>query len=811
MKRKACLFFAVAALFVMISAKTYSQTVSRVIKNFNTGWKFYSGDATGAEQTGFNDQSWRSLNLPHDWSIEGEFSDKHPAGAGGGALPGGIGWYRKSFTIPVSAKDNAVFIDFDGVYRNSEVWINGHYLGKRPNGYISFRYDLTPYLKTGSLKNVIAVKVDNSQQPNSRWYSGSGIYRNVWLTITGKVYIEYNGTFITTPKISGQSATVNIKTTISNHTESLQQFMLSSVIYSADGKKVAALGSGNNIKAGSSIVAGQDINIPSPALWSVDKPYLYRAVSAVVVNGKEVDRYETAFGIRSFHFDVNNGFFLNGEYVKIRGVCNHHDLGCLGAAINTRALERQLEILKAMGCNAIRTSHNPPAPELLNLCDRMGFIIMDETFDMWARKKNDFDYHLDWQQWHKRDLEDHVLRDRNHPSVMIWSVGNEIGEQWGASDDSAGIVISKELVNIVKSLDTTRPVVTANNETGAGNKLLLSGAYDITGYNYHHDEWKDVLNRWRDKPFIITESVSALQTRGHYDMPSDSIRRWPKRWDLPLTDGNADFTCSAYDNCSAPWGSTHEETLKVFEKYKHISGMFIWTGFDYLGEPTPYNWPAKSSYFGIIDLAGFPKDVYYLYQSVWTNKPVLHLFPHWNWKGEKTGDINADTVDVWAYYNNADEVQLFLNGKPLGARKKKEDDMHVGWKVKYEPGVLKAISKKDGSVVLTREIKTAGKPSKIILNADRNIISASGTDLSFITVKVADENGTLVPYADDLVKFKVSGGGFLAGVDNGNPASHESFKAKEHKVFNGLCVAVIQSSGKKENITVTAASKGLEP
>ncbi len=439
----------------------------------------------------------------------------------------------------------------------------------------------------------------------------------------------------------------------------------------------------------------------------------------------------TKFGIRTFAFDIAKGFSLNGKHMKILGVCDHHDLGCLGAAINTRALQRQLELLKAMGCNGIRTSHNPPAPELLDLCDEMGFIVMDEAFDMWMKEKTKFDYHLDFAEWHKRDLEDMVLRDRNHPSVFLWSIGNEINEQWD-HNDSSGSVIARDLAGIIRNLDTTRPIVSNCNDDKPGNPLIESGALDIIGFSYGHNDYALFPKTFPGKKLVGSETTSALETRGHYDMPSDSIRRWPVRWDIPFTSGNPDNTVSAYDNVSAPWGATHEEGWKLVKKNDFVSGMFIWTGFDYLGEPTPYPWPSRSSYFGIIDLAGFPKDVYYMYQSEWTNKPVLHLLPHWNWK-------KGQAIDVWAF-TNCDEVELFVNGKSMGVRKKTGDDLHMMWRLAYEPGTLKAVGKK-GNTVMTEEVKTAGAPAKIVLQPDRTSISADGRDLSFVTVKVLDEKG----------------------------------------------------------------------
>lgn len=708
--------------------------------------------------------------------------------------------------MPANFVSGKVFIDFDGVYRNSEVWVNGHYLGKRPNGYISFEYEITAYLKPVPEKNCIAVKVDNSQQPNSRWYSGSGIYRNVWLVVKNNVHTDHWGTYITTPQVTGKFATVKITTSLVNSASTEKNIELVTSLVNHAGKKVAnAVSFVKFTKSNKNVV--QILRIQNPALWSDTHPNLYKAVTKILLNKKTLDVYTTVFGIRTFRFDPDKGFFLNGNHIKIRGVCNHHDLGCLGTAVNKRALERQLELLKGMGCNAIRTSHNPPAPELLDLADSMGFFIMDEAFDMWKKGKTKYDYHLDWDQWHKKDLEDQVLRDRNHPSVIIWSIGNEILEQWGAEEDTTSFGMIRELNSIVKNLDNTRPTVTANNSPNAGNKLLQAQVTDLIGYNYAHDQWSQdsVVKRWGRKPFIITESVSALETRSHYDQfPSDSIRRWPgKHWDDPCSSCNTDLTVNAYDNVSAGWGSTHEETMKLFQKSDFISGEFIWTGFDYIGEPIPYPWPARSAYFGIIDLAGFPKDVYYMYQSVWTNKPVLHILPHWNW-------MRGDTIDVWAYYSQADESELFLNGKSLGIRKKNGDDLHVVWNVAFEGGVLKAVSRKSGKVVLTEQIITAGKPAVIELDADRKHIKADGRDLSFVTVKIKDAYGNIVPDANNLVCFKIQGNGFIAGIDNGLQTSMEPFKGDRRKAFNGLSLVVIQSGKHTGKIILTAQSKDLK-
>jgi beta-galactosidase len=795
----------VLTLFILlfISTQLNAQTKTSRTQSFNKDWKFYLGDDASASSSSFNDAAWRNLNLPHDWSIELPFDKNSPTGNGGGALRGGMGWYRKTFTIPATAKNKFVAITFDGVYRNSEVWINDHYLGKRPYGYSSFQYDLSSYLKFGNGKNVIAVKVDNSQQPNSRWYSGSGIYRNVWLTITDKIHIPYNGTYITTPHINSKSANVNLQISVGGVKNKSQNISASTTIYNREGQAVAKKSSVVSPASNSPVALSQDFTVTSPVLWSVDRPYLYKAVTQLLSNGKVVDEYTTAFGIRYFDFDIDKGFSLNGKPLKINGTCNHHDLGCLGTAINKSALRRQLQILKDMGNNGLRTSHNPPAPELLDLADEMGFIVMDEAFDMWKKEKTKYDYHLDWDEWHKKDLEDMVLRDRNHPSVFIWSIGNEIPEQWDKKDSASGKMIANELAGIVRSLDVTRPITSALNFPYPENNIYKSGALDLVGYNYDNKDFATFHLRFPGKKFIGTETVSGLATRGHYDMPSDSIRRWPIRWDKEFTTGNPDTTCSAYDNCAAPWGSTQEETWKEIKKYNFLSGQYIWTGFDYIGEPTPYPWPARSSYFGIIDLAGFPKDVYYMYQSEWTNKTVLHIFPHWNWKV-------GDTVDVWAYYNNADEVELFLNGKSLGTKRKAGDDLHVWWRVNYEPGTLKAVSRKSGKVVLTKEIKTAGAPAKIILSADRKAINGKENELCFVKATIVDKDGNIVPNANNLIHFNVTGDGFVAGTDNGSETDLTSFKSNDRKAFNGLALAVLQSKEKPGTIKLSATADGLQ-
>lgn len=802
--------FKLILALTLLSGTAFAQSRTRI--SFNKDWKFFLGDEPNAKSPAYNDLKWRKLTLPHDWSIEGKFDEKNPAKPEGGGLPTGIGWYRKEFIAPANFKDRLITVEFDGVYKNSEVWINGQYLGKRPYGYSSFSYEISKFLKAG--KNSIAVKVDNSAQPDSRWYSGSGIYRNVWLTSAAKVSIKRNGTFVKTFITSGDKgqsnesrklkpgesiASVNAEIEIENKFKTKGVYKILTTILDDKNIQLQKKEWPLNTSETSITMVISGLGIANPKLWSVDHPIMYKLMVEIAqADGKIIDQYTTPFGVREFNFDAVKGFSLNGKPMKILGVCLHHDLGALGAAVNVRAMERQLEIMKAMGVNAIRTAHNPPAPEFLDLCDKMGFLVMDEAFDMWAKKKTKNDYHLDFPAWHKRDLEDMIKRDRNHPSIILWSIGNEIREQF----DSTGIAITKELVGIVKNLDKTRPVISALTETKAEkNFIYQANALDIYGLNYNHKLYKDFPINYPGVKFLATETTSALETRGFYDT-ADTIRRWPKDGKTKFTEGNNEWSASAYDNVSAYWGSTHEETWAAAKKYDHVSGLFVWTGFDYLGEPLPYPWPARSSYFGIVDLAGFPKDSYYMYQSEWTNKPVLHLLPHWNWKQGKS-------VEVWAYYNNADEVELYLNGKSLGKKSKQGDDLHVRWNVSFEPGTLKAVSRKSGKDVLIREVKTAGDPAKIELIADRKNIKADGKDLSFVTVRVLDVAGNVVPDADNLVDFQVEGVGFIAGVDNGFQASLEPFKANYRKAFHGLCLAILQSTEKTGTIKLTASSAGL--
>ena len=774
-------FILACAIGCMLTAQ------ARDRQNFDNGWRFVLADSAQMSKTDYHDTHWRALNLPHDWAVEGDFLCSNPSGAGGGALPGGIGWYRKTFNLQ-KKQGERYFIEFDGVYMNARVYINGKEVGYRPYGYSSFEYDITPYLIAG--RNVVAVRVDNSDQPNSRWYSGCGIYRHVWFTKTADVHVKHWGVHVVANPDGRVSVTADVES-------QGKAYKVRNQVFDAQGRAVG-------------------LKVHRPHLWSVDDPYIYKVRTQVLVGGKVVDEVWTNTGFRSFRFDAKTGFWLNGKNMKLNGVCEHHDFGCLGAVVNEDAMHRKLVRLKEMGVNAIRSSHNPPAPELLNMCDTMGLIVMDESFDMWHRRKTQNDYARFFDEWHERDLSDLILRDRNHPSILMWSIGNEVLEQWSYADadtltleqanlilnaghdastlakdgeTSVNTLLADHLADIVRRYDTTRPITAGCNEPSPNNHLFKGKALDIVGFNYHHQGIKDVPKNFPGRPFIMTESVSALQTTGFYTMPSDSVIKAPKEWWLPYTDPS--FKCSSYDNMHASWSSTHEETWDVVKHTPYVGGQFIWTGFDYIGEPTPYSYPARSSYFGIIDLAGQPKDVYYMYQSEWTNRPVLHLFPHWNW-------LDGEQIDMWCYYNQADEVELYINGKSQGVRRKADSHQyHVMWRVTFEPGEVKVVARKDGKEVRQQTIHTAGQPHHLQLSIDYQ-----GKNTTFVKVEVVDENGNRCPWAENQVFFDTDA--TIIGVDNGNQTSLERFKDNKRKAFFGRCFVVLDGHG-----TLKAKSYGL--
>ncbi|MCR4824627.1 MAG: DUF4982 domain-containing protein [Bacteroidales bacterium] len=768
---------------------------SRTTGDFNFDWRFRLGDDPARSEPGFDDSDWRSLHLPHDWSIEGEFSPANPATVNGGALPGGIGWYRKHFPTPEAER---VAIEFDGIYMDSRIWVNGHAAGGRPYGYSSFSIDITPYLNPAGQDNTIAVRVDNSIQPSGRWYTGCGIYRNVRMVRTGAVRAAYNGIRITTPEIGDREASVLVRTDVD--APAGEEFSVSHRILDASGRKV---GQGPD---------GEAIRIADPRRWDITDPYLYSVETVVRSGGKVVDRVRTRFGFRQTAWDADQGFLLNGRVVKLHGVCLHHDLGCIGSAVHYRALQRQLEILTAAGVNAIRTAHNPPAPELLELCDEMGLLVMDEAFDEWRSGKTRGGYGRFFDEWHERDLTDLVRRDRNHPSVILWSIANEIAEQGGrtAEANEENRALSRHMADLIRAQDDTRAITCGGHQLSRDNNLYNSGALDVIGLNYRPAGY-DSLRAWfPGVPIVASEAVSAQNSRGIYYQPSTGIRiagwsPWagvPKPSDEELA-GQVPNQCTAYDNCRSVWSvtDTHQNAWIPVRDRDFVAGTFVWTGFDYLGEPTAFGWPSRSSYFGFVDLAGFPKDPFYMYQSEWTDGTMLHLLPHWNWTaGEK--------IDVWAYYNHADEVELFLNGRSLGRSAKTADRLHAFWpEVPFEPGRLEAVSYRNGEEVMRTVRETAGVASALRLTADRNKISADGYDLSYITVEAVDADGRAVPTADTMLHFRVKGKGELFGIDNGNAADTLCLKGTQKALFNGKALAVIRSlPGQKGRTTLTVSS-----
>jgi beta-galactosidase len=754
-------------------------------QNFDADWSFHLGDVTGAQASTFDDSAWTQLDVPHDFSVSQPFSQSSASGAGGGYLDGGVGWYRKSFMLPSSAAGQRVFVQFDGVYMDSTVWLNGTQVCARPYGYISFECDLTSAAKfTGA--NVLAVRVNN-QLPSSRWYSGSGIYRHVWLKTVNPVRVAYLGGYVTTPQISASSASVSVTVTVQNDGSSSQAVSVASSIRDAAGVEVAnSAAVAADVSAGKTSDVTQMLTVTNPSLWSLTKPTLYSAVMTVSVGNTVVDTYTTPFGIRSFAFDPKNGFTLNGESVKFNGVCNHHDLGSLGAAVNFRAIQKRMELLKDMGVNALRTSHNPPAPELLDLADSMGFLVMDEAFDCWDQAKVKYDYARFFKQWATTDIGDMVARDRNHPSVVIWSIGNEI--------PNANPTTAQALMAAVKAKDSTRVVGQAFNPYDAATAAVE----DVVGINYNTGLYDSVHSGNPSWKLFASETSSAVRSRGIYKLPVTSN---------VLTSN--DTQCSSYDNSIVSWGASAEQSWTNVNTRSFVAGEFIWTGFDYIGEPTPYGWPAKSSYFGAIDTADFPKDIYYFYKSRWNyaGPPMVHVTPM-DWTSWTAGQ----SVPVFVY-SNADSVELFLNGTSLGSKNVvstagQANAGHLAWTVSFATGTLEAKATKNGAIVATDAVRTAGKAAAVVLKSDRSAITADGVDLAFVEADIVDDQGVLVPQANDEVSFAVSGPGALVGVDNGNPIGHEAYKGSKMAAFSGKLLAIVQSTRSPGSVTLTATSSG---
>ncbi|CAM4285089.1 beta-galactosidase GalB [Zobellia nedashkovskayae] len=785
--------------------------------SFNSGWLFQKGDPSGAEKSTFKDGAWRKLNLPHDWAIEGPFDKKYNARTGG--LPvHGTAWYRKHFTIDKKYAAQQIAVLFDGVMNNSRVYINGAYIGERPFGYMGFELDLTPYIKFGE-DNVIAVRVA-PEDLASRWYSGAGIYRNTYLKINNPVHIPFWGTYITTPEVSNEKATVKIETTVKNADEKKASVTLETKIIDGLNNVIASSSQKIGLEKSSEKVIIDEIIVNNPKRWGVENPYLYDVVTQVKKGNIVIDEFKSTLGIRSISFDAKEGFLLNEEPVEFKGVCMHHDLGPLGGAVNYRATERQIQIMQSMGVNALRTSHNPPSPEMLQICDKLGIVVLDEAFDEWKIPKVINGYNKFFDEWHERDLRDMIKRDRNHPSVIMWSIGNEIIEQ----REKDGWKVAKMLNDICHDEDHTRPTTAGFNNYPGAFKNKLAYQIDIVGLNYKPFDYGEVI---RENPDIIvygSETSSQTSSRGTYALP---ITHDHKKETLEV---------SSYDvTVGPPWAYPPDVEFDVQAENPTFLGEFMWTGFDYLGEPTPYggrdnstdgywnaDWPVHASYFAPVDLCGFPKDRYYLYQSQWTTEPMVHVLPHWNWEGKE-----GEEIPVYAY-TNCDEVELIVNGKSLGKKVKGVDTTDIpaefrgfekgmytskyrlSWNVPYQPGSLKVIGYKDGKAVAEKVIKTAKKASKIRLTADRTEITADGKDLSFIEVDITDADGNLIPNADNQVQFTIEGAGSLAAVGNGNPASLESFQDTNIKAFNGKCLLVVKSTEAAGNITISATSNGLK-
>ena len=804
---------------------------------FDRNWRFYQGDPGGAQpqDPAFDDSAWRQLDLPHDWMIEGvkgknpadmdgPFDKGSPAGNGGAYMDGGIGWYRKTFTLPASDQGKEVTLLFDGAYMNADVWLNGQHIGMHPYGFTSFYYDITPGLKYGAQKNVLAVKL-NVQQPSCRWYSGAGIYRDVWLIETSPVHAAVWGTYVTTPQVGAQSAQVRIWTTVDNDNAAPEQVQLTTSLVDPDGNVVGKATAPDNISGKGNQSFDQSITVTNPRLWSLEAPVLYKAVTQISGAGGPLDTTETPFGIRTMQFTLDKGFFLNGKHVAIQGVCDHHDLGALGSAAYPRALERQLEILKGMGCNAIRTSHNPPAPMLLELCDKMGFLVMDESFDEWKANHKTYGYGQFFDQWSEPDLVSMLDRDRNHPSIILWSIGNEIIE--GRSGRPEAGPMAQRLAAICKREDPTRPVTSACPAPEKDWSDGLARALDVFGINYRINFYATNSPQNRENPpanpnaypgtlpMIGSETQSQVDTRGEYGLTLDAQGQVTENM-------KPNHQVSSYDGFHPGWANSPDEEFLALEKSPWVAGEFIWTGFDYLGEPTPYAWPSRSSYFGILDLSGFPKDRYYQLKAHWTSEPVVHLLPHWTWPG-----FEGKSIPV-RVFTNADSVELFLNGSSLGSKKfpadceqvvadpKKgtmEPSLHLAWSIPYQPGELKAVATKDGHVVATDIERTAGAPASIEAVVDRSTINADDRDLSYIKVSILDKDGNVCPDAAPELQFSVSGDAAnIVGLDNGDPTNHEFFQGSQHKAFHGLALAILKSHADATGpVTLKITAEGLAP
>ena len=782
------------------------------------------GENIAYVKSDFDDSEWRHLNLPHDWAIEGPFNIDYNGSTG--KLPyWGIRWYRKTLELSQDDAGKQIYLDIDGAMSYASVWCNGQYVGGWPYGYASFRLDLTPYIKAGQ-KNVLAIRLDNPDD-TSRWYPGSGIYRNVWLVKTSPVHVEQWGTFVRNQQVDSEIAVMEMGVNIENHAGKDVQVKLQTSVYlqGKDGRPVGeevtqSMTKDIAIKKDSWSSARFQFKVDKPKLWDIDTPNCYVAVSRVFMDGKEMDSYETPFGIRTIEFTHDQGFMLNGQKVAIKGVCMHHDLGALGAAFNEVAAERQLRIMKEMGANAIRTSHNPPAPELVALCDRMGLMMQLELADTWQKGKRKNDYNLLFDDWSEADMRSLVRHYRNHPSVIMWSIGNEMPDQ----TTDQGVIIARNLTAYCHDEDPTRPTSLGCNKRDAVFRDIVNQV-DIFGLNYFHKTYPIFKEQNPTRRYHASETSSATSSRGEYFFPVTT----------DVNDSRSGFQLSSYDMTTIGWGCAPEVQFKMNEEYPFMSGEFVWTGFDYLGEPTPYNkdltnllnfsdpnelekarkeleelgkikTPSRSSYFGIVDLCGFPKDRYYNYKSYWRpDVPTVHILPHWNWE-ERIGEITPVHI-----YTSGDAVELFLNGKSLGRREKAHSYDRLTWDdVRYEPGSLKAIAYKNGQKWAEELVETTGKPAALQVTAEKTELKSDGTDLSFIRVAVVDSQGRVVPRSKNHLKFSVTGPAEIIATDNGDATSLLPFQLSERDAYNGLALVILRSQYMKQGkVVLTVESKGL--
>lgn len=789
-----------------------SKAMSRTARELKRGWRFVKGDPEGAEREDFDDSSWREVRVPHDWAIEGPFDRENDivvtkviedgetvervrSGNTGGLPHVGVAWYRLRFDLPEDLGNRRVRVEFDGVMSHSAIHCNGRPAGSWPYGYASFAFDVTDLARGGA--NVLAVRVDNKPHA-ARWYPGAGIYRNVRLVVMEPVHVRHWGTFVTTPEIDldARTAKVRIRTEVESHLDGPQAVEIETTILDPDGKVVAA--DTTTAECAKETVFAQAFDVTDARLWSPDSPETYRASTVVRVGGETVDKYETVFGIREMRFDASKGFAINGKPLEFKGVCLHHDLGPLGTAVNRRALERQLTLLREMGCNAIRTSHNPPTPELLDLADRMGFLVIDEAFDEWRAGKCEQGYHTLFDEWAERDMRALVRRDRNHPCVMMWSIGNEIREQ-GQED---GAETARFLSGLCHDEDPTRPTTAGFNNPKGAIKNGLADAVDVPGWNYQPHQYARFHNDHPDWPTYGAETASCISSRGEYYFPVDE-ERWPIRESRQV---------NSYDLSGPHWAYSPDVEFAAQDDLPFLMGEFVWTGYDYLGEPTPYlaEWPSRSSYFGIIDLSGIPKDRYYLYQSKWSDVEVLHLLPHWTWPGRE-----GETTPVHCY-TSFGKAELFVNGVSQGVRHKWGRSLmqryRLVWSgVRYEAGELKVVAyDKDGKPVAEKIVRTAAEPAALRASADRTRLAADGDDLAFVTVDVLDSAGNLCPRADARCVFEIEGPGEIVAVGNGDATSLESFCASERRAFNGRCMVIVRTvKGEGGRLVLSAASEGL--